>query len=196
VASDRYGTAWVYFGTGDREHPIDLLGPRERFYAVKDNGIGNYPRTESDLSDVTSLNTFSPTSQAGWYIQLAKSADQSEKVLAKPAVFNKLVYFTTYQYATTTNPCSVPGEAKLYTVEYLSGGGALEVDALTDLEGNPSPQRSKTIGLGAPSNPIISVDAKGQASVTIGTTGDQILSSQIFSPSKSKEILYWREVIP
>jgi type IV pilus assembly protein PilY1 len=196
VAFDRYGIPWVYFGTGDREYPNDLSGPRERFYAVKDNGTGNYPRTEADLLDVTSSNTFNPTSQAGWFLQLEKSADKSEKVLAKPAVFNRLVYFTTYVYATAANPCSVPGEAKAYIVEYLSGGGALEVDDLVDLEGSPSQQRSKTIGPGAPSNPVITVDVKGKASVTIGTTSDQVLSTQIFSPSKSKEILYWREIIP
>jgi Tfp pilus tip-associated adhesin PilY1 len=196
VAFDRYGTSWVYFGTGDREHPNDLSGPTERFYAIRDNGVGNYPRTEADLSDVTSSNTFNPTSQAGWYIQLAKSADQSEKVLARSVVFNKLVYFTTYTYTTTANPCSVPGEAKLYIVEYLSAGGTLGVDDSTDLEGSPSQQRSITIGPGAPSNPAITVDSKGQASVTVGTTGDQILSTKIFSPLKSKEILYWREVTP
>jgi Tfp pilus tip-associated adhesin PilY1 len=196
VAFDRYGTAWVYFGTGDREHPTDLSGPTERFYAIRDNGVGNYPRAETDLTDVTSSNTFTPASQTGWYIQLAKSANQSEKVLTKPVVFNKLVYFTTYTYTSGGNPCSVPGEAKLYIVEYLSGGGALGVDDSTDLEGSPSQQRSVTIGPGAPSSPVISVDSKGQASVTVGTTGDQILSTKIFSPSKSKEILYWREVTP
>ena len=35
-------------------------------------------------------------------------------------------------------PVPVPGESKLYIVEYLSGGGALGVDDSTDLEGSPS----------------------------------------------------------
>ena len=135
------------------------------------------------------------TAKYGWYIKLAKAAQKSEKVLAKPVVFNKLVYFTTYTYTSSTNPCSVVGEARLYIVEYLSGGGALEVDDLTDLEGNPS-QRSKKIGVGVPSSPVIKVDVKGKASVTIGTTSAQVFSAKIFSPSKSKETLYWREVIP
>ncbi len=195
VVSDRNGIPWVYFGTGDREHPNDLSNPAERFYAVKDNGAGNYPRREVDLLDVTSSNTFSPTSKDGWYLQLEKSAQALEKVLAKAVVFNKLVYFTTYAYTASADPCSAQGTAKLYIVEYLSGGGAFEVDALSDLEGSSS-QRSTTIATGAPSNPVISVDMKGKASVTIGTTSDQIFSGPIFSPSKSKEILYWREVIP
>jgi type IV pilus assembly protein PilY1 len=196
VAFDRYGIPWVYFGTGDREYPNNLSGPRERFYGVKDDGV-NYMRSETNLLDVTSSNTFTPTSQSGWYIQLEKPADKSksEKVLAKPVVFNKLVYFTTYAYSATVNPCSVPGEAKLYIVEYLSGGGAFTADGLVDLEGDPR-TRSQIIGPGAPSTPVITVDVKGKASVTIGTTGDQVLSTPIFSPSKSKETLYWREVIP
>ena len=144
---------------------------------------------------MTSPNTFNPTSN-GWYLRLERSANQKlEKVLAKPVVFNKLVYFTTYAYSATVNPCSVPGEAKLYIVEYLSGGGAFTADGLVDLEGDPL-ARSQIIGPGAPSTPVITVDVKGKASVTIGTTGDQVLSAQIFSPSKSKETLYWREVIP
>jgi len=196
VAFDRYRNPWVYFGTGDREHPNDLSNPAERFYGVKDNGAGNYPRSETDLLDVTSSNTFNPTSKDGWYIILEKITGQkSEKVLAKPVVFNKLVYFTTYAYTTAANPCSVPGEAKLYIVEYLSGGGALEVDDLVDLEGSPSQQRSKTIGAGAPSQPVITVGMNGRASVTIVTTSGQIFSAPIFAPSKSKQILYWREII-
>jgi type IV pilus assembly protein PilY1 len=195
VAFDRYGNTWVYFGTGDRENPNDLLNPAERFYGVKDNGAGNYPRGETDLLDVTSSNTFSPTSKDGWYLRLEKSAQKSEKVLAKPVVFNKLVYFTTYVYTASANPCSVSGEGKLYITEYLSGGGALEVDELTDLERNPS-QRSEKIGVGIPSPPVIKVDLEGKASVTIATISGQLFSKQIFSPSKSKGILYWREVIP
>ncbi len=195
VASDRNGTRWIYFGTGDREHPNDLSNPPERFYAVKDSGAGDSPRREVDLLDATSSNTFRRTSKEGWYLQLEKSAQTLEKVLAKPVVFNRLVYFTTYAYIATADPCSVQGAAKLYIVEYLSGGGALAVDDLIDLQGSPS-QRSKTIATGVPSHPVISVDMKGTSSVTIGTTNDQIHSAQILSPSKSKEILYWREVIP
>jgi type IV pilus assembly protein PilY1 len=195
VAFDRYGTPWVYFGTGDREHPHDLSNLAERFYAVKDSGTGNYPRTETDLTDVTSSNTFSPASKDGWYFQLEKSAQKSEKVLAKPVVFNKLVYFTTYTFTAEADPCSIGGEGRLYLVEYRSGGGAFEVDDLSDLEGSVTP-RSKAIDTGVPSHPIITVGKKGKASVTIGTANGHFFSTPIFSPSKSKEILYWRDVIP
>jgi type IV pilus assembly protein PilY1 len=200
VVFDRYRNPWVYFGTGDREYPKDDSNPAERFYAVKDDGngtdgSGTYPLTESNLFDATPMNTFDPTSLKGWYIKLAKSAGRLEKVLAKPSVFNRLVYFTTYTYTGAASPCTVAGEGRLYMVEYLSGGGALTVDDLNDLVGTPS-SGSTQIGFGIPSPPTISVNLKGKASVNVGTTSNQILSEEIFSPATSKEIIYWREVIP
>jgi type IV pilus assembly protein PilY1 len=196
VPFDRYRNPWVYFGTGDREHPKDTSNPAERFYAIKDDGLGNYPRTETDLKDVTTLNTFTqdPTKK-GWYIQLEKSGQKLEKVLAKPSVFNQLVYFTTYTYTNISDPCSAAGEAKLYVVEYLSGGGALGVDELSDLKGTAD-QRAQPIGAGIPSTPVITVNLKGKASIVIGTTSGQVFSQKAFSPTTNKELLYWREVIP
>jgi len=52
------------------------------------------------------------------------------------------------------------------------------------------------IGEGIPSAPVISIDLYGKATVTIGTTSGKILSKGVFSPKTTKEILYWREVIP
>lgn len=195
VAFDKNKNLWVYFGTGDRENPKDDKGPAERFYAVKDDGLEKYPREEKDLEDVTSSNTFNLTSKKGWFIILEKSGKRLEKVLAKPLVFNRLVYFTSYIYTETADPCSVAGIAKLYIVEYLSGGGALGVDDLSDLEGTPF-LRSKEIGIGVPSAPVISVGMGGKASVMIGTTSGQIYSDKSFSLPTNKEIIYWREVIP
>jgi len=195
VTLDRYKVPWVYFGTGDREYPKDTSNPPEKFYAIRDDGDGNYPRTEADLSDVTATNTFkADSSKKGWFIQLAKSGTRMEKVLAKPAIYNRMVYFTTYTYTETSDLCSIAGEAKLYVVEYLSGGGALGVDDLADLIGTAT-ERSIVIGKGVPSNPVITVDAFGKASVIIGTTSGQVFSQKAFSPTRNKELLYWRDVI-
>jgi hypothetical protein len=195
VAFDRYRVPWVYFGTGDRENPKDVHNQAERFYAVRDDGLGNSPRTEADLTEVTSLNTFTPDPlKKGWYIRLEKGGQQHEKVLAKPAVFNRLVYFTTFNYEESNDACAIGGEGRLYVVEYLSGGGALAVDELTDLQGTPS-GRSKVIGTGVPSAPVISISVTGKASVFVGTTSGQIYSQEAFSPQTNKEMLYWREVI-
>jgi type IV pilus assembly protein PilY1 len=196
VSFDRYRIPWVYFGTGDRENPKDTSNPPERFYAINDNGLGNYPRTETDLKDVTSLNTFTQDlSKKGWYIQLEKTGQKLEKVFAKPSVFNRLVYFTTFTYTETADPCSVAGEAKLYVVEYLSGGGALGVDELSDLKESAGQRtQPEPIGAGIPSAPVITVNLKGKASFVIGTTSGQVYSSEAFSPTTNKELLYWREV--
>jgi len=193
VAFDRQGTPWVYFGTGNRDHPSDLTNTAEKFFGVKDDGSGNYPRTEMDLSDVTTSNTFNSTSTMGWYIRLEKSSQRSEKVLGRPAVFNRLVYFSTYTCIEAGNPCTMLGEAKLYVVEYLSGGGAFDVQDLTQLRGIAS-QRAKIIASGLPSPPVVRVGLKGRATVMIGSTSGQVFSKQILAPATAKQILYWREV--
>jgi hypothetical protein len=198
VAFDKFKTPWVYFGTGDRENPgaiVANVNLNERFYAVKDDGDGSYPRGEGDLSDVTTNPpTFTPNpAKKGWYIKFINPPLSSEKVLAKPTVFNQLVYFTTFTPA-AGDPCSIgSGSANLYIAESLSGGGALTVDDLSDLSGAPS-QRSEQIGTGVPSAPVISVDLNGKASLTIVTTNNQALSQKAFFTT-NKAILYWREVV-
>ena len=200
VAFDNNGIPWVYFGTGDREDPKDFRNDQERFYAVKDDGLGSYPRDEGDLKNVTASNTFTvDNTKKGWYIKLEKAGRELEKVLAKPAVFNRLVYFTTYTYTQSADPCAVAGVSKEYVVEFLSGGGALNVDEMSDILNPPSDfvyKRSQEIGSGAPSAPVITVNMKGKASVIIGTTSGQISSGEAFSPTTNREILYWREVVP
>ena len=191
VSLDNRRTPWVFFGSGDRENPTDT-NSRNKFYAVKDDGVGSYPRDEGNLRNVTDFTDQTFTTPQwplkGWYIQLARS----EKVLSKPAVFSNLLYFTTYTYP-SEDECNRTGEASLYVVEYLSGGGALVLDDYS--VGRPS-ARSETIGEGIPSAPVISVNLEGKASVTIGTTSGEILTRKGYSPSTTKEILYWREVTP
>jgi type IV pilus assembly protein PilY1 len=198
VVFDDYRIPWVYYGTGDRENPTDTTNPSEFFYAVKDDGDGVYPRRENqELQEISSINTFTPDPlKKGWYLILEHSAQLVEKVLAKPVVFNNIVYFTTYAYRGKATGCSVEGDARLYELYYATGGGALNVDELSDLKGTPSAQRYETIGTGVPSNPVISVNMKGTASIVIGTTSGQVFSKQAFSSGTGKSILYWREVIP
>jgi type IV pilus assembly protein PilY1 len=198
VAFDRYGIPWVYFGTGDRENPTDLKNPQERFYAVMDDGKGDYsdyPRLQNDLRDVTNLFTFSPDrTRKGWYIKLESTGKRLEKVLGKPTVFNKLLYFTTYFYDDKGDPCSVAGDARLYVVEYSSGGGAFVLEDY--LQGINPEHRWGRIGSGVASSPVITANMKGKDSVIVGTTSGQVYSTKVFSPTTAKEILYWREVIP
>jgi len=193
VAFDKNEIPWVFFGTGDRENPIE--SGTERFYAVKDDGLGDYPRDESNLKDVTSSanNTFTPPldPKKGWYIRLT---EYKEQALGKAAVFNNLVYFTTFSpKETDPDVCTTGGTARLYVMEYRSGGGALEVDAMADLGGSAG-TRWKIIGSGVPSAPTITINSKGQASIFAGTTENQVFSQPGFSPTDNRRMLYWREV--
>jgi len=201
VAFDNYGIPWVFFGTGDREDPNGITH-YERFYAVVDDGKGNYPRTEGDLTNRsgeannTYARAYSPSDQStkrGWYI---KFDTKGEKVLSKPSVFNRLVYFTTYtpdDSSGHTETCSQGGTGKLYIVEYLSAGGALEFSDASYALGHTS-ARSKLIGMGTLSAPVITVNLKGQAVVISGTVAGQVYFTKAPSPGTNKQTLYWREI--
>ncbi|HUL37411.1 MAG TPA: PilC/PilY family type IV pilus protein, partial [Thermodesulfobacteriota bacterium] len=196
IAFDNYRAPWVYYGTGDRENPLDTTNPPELFYAVKDDGLDVYPRRENkELQEIGSVNTFTPNpTKKGWYMNLEHGSQLVEKVLGRPVVFNNIVYFTTFAYKGNGTGCSIEGDARLYTLYFQTGGGALNVDELADLKGTPSSERYTVIGQGVPSNPVISVNNKGVASIVIGTTNNQVFSSQAFSSGTGKSLLYWREV--
>ena len=197
IAFDDYRNPWVYYGTGDHEYPVDTTNPNEFFYAVKDDGLGVYPRRENqELQEINSVNTFTPDpTKKGWFMRMERSAQLVEKVLARPVVFDNILYFTTFAYKGNATGCSIEGDARLYMLYYQTGGGALNVDELIDLSGTPSSQRYINIGQGVPSNPVVSVNNKGKASIVIGTTNNQVFSQQAFSSSTGKTLLYWREVI-
>jgi Tfp pilus tip-associated adhesin PilY1 len=191
VAFDRKGTPWVFWGTGDREDPINK-NSRERFFGVKDDddsGAG-YPYKANDLTDITTLNRFSASTSKGWYIEL----ERSEKVLAKPSVFNNIVYFTTLLPG-EQKECKVPGRSRLYMTEFRSGGGALNFSNEAYLA-NATSGRYVEVGSGMASAPVISVNSKGKASVLVGTTDGGVYSRPAYSHAGNKQILYWREVIP
>lgn len=198
VAFDRERTPWVFFGTGDGQDVTDK-NIEGKFYAVKDDGAGGYGENNLRPHDLTTdrntSNTFNPPQEPlkGWYFTLPKG----EKVLAKPVVSNRLLYFTTYTSSASPNLCRPSGDARLYVVQYLSGGGAFVLDDY--LNGMPS-DRSKLVGSGIPSPPVISVDSEGDIVVTTatsGSVGDGGKYDQRRGPkSILKRMLYWREMIP
>lgn len=189
VALDLKRTPWVFFGTGDREAPRTNTY-YERFLAVKDDDPASFYK-EGDLLNVTNTNTFTPpTTEKGWYFTLGKG----EKVLARAQVFNHLVFFTTYSPAEDPEPCTVGGTARLYMVDYLSGGGAaVDVDEVSDLTGSGK-SRSIDIGTGMPSDPVITVK-NGVAAIIVGISSGQTFSTLAPIQSTPTGMLYWREVI-
>ena len=141
VAKDSMGNLWVYWGTGDKTDPT-AANAQEKFYAVKDNrtstyGIGNLENITTSTYDNSSTNP-------GWYINLA---GQGEKVLADPVVFGGVVYFTTFIPDQSGDPCAYGGDANLYGVDYVTGGGML----------SESGDRDMNVGTGLPSIPVISL---------------------------------------
>jgi type IV pilus assembly protein PilY1 len=169
-----YGYRMVFFGTGDREHPLNT-DVTDRIYAVKDPGTITTAtcKTESDLLDVTTdqlqtttipsgpgsvediLSKLNGTTEiangiisSGWYIKLDQNS--GEKVLSPPLVFNKAAYFTTYAPgAASTDVCVAGnlGAARIYSLNYKTGEAVLNYD-LTNDSGTPPNARSKNSGGG------------------------------------------------
>jgi type IV pilus assembly protein PilY1 len=147
VTQQTGGVINLYFGTGDRAHPLNS-NVIDRMYAVYDRDQVTSDMTdEDDLEDVTDnilqgattsladitakLNALSSTSNYGWFIELEEAGHEGEKVLAPALAFNKVAYYTTYApAATNTSPCD-PGNlglSRLYAVDYLTGEAVLNFD--------------------------------------------------------------------
>jgi hypothetical protein len=158
VAKGDSGNPLVFFGTGDEKHPLDVSGT-DFFYEVEDLGTspGGSPPT--------------CTGRVNWVRVLGQGVDddgqsmQGEKVLARPSVFNRIVYFTTYVPPPPSSECGV-GKGYLYGLTMSSGaastGGGqaglyfdLGGHPLVDSEGHPQPVERLTLGAGVPTAPII-----------------------------------------
>jgi type IV pilus assembly protein PilY1 len=207
----------IFFGTGDRADPGDT-DVVNRIYAVKNNWADSSTfstLTESDLVDVTEdliqMGTDEEKAQVsadltnaeGWYIKLTNSG---EKVVSTPTVYAGVVYFTTYTpdagsaETEEDDPCAAStasGTARLYAVDYLTGGSVLDYSSQTetDEEGEVVERgiqdRSKTIGAGIPSQPVIAIRESGPK-MYIGTEGGIACED----PQASTEInaFYWRQM--
>ncbi|MFQ5961076.1 MAG: PilC/PilY family type IV pilus protein, partial [Candidatus Methylomirabilales bacterium] len=192
LASDEYGNLWVYFGTGDRNHPNNTS--TNRFYGIKDNTTmaNDTALTEASLVDVTSADA---TAVQGWFFTLA--AD--EKVLAGADVFHKNVFFSTFTPGAVVKCGSGGGDAKLYAIQMATGYAAIDWttgDALASSDS--SKQRGTVVGGGIATKPIIVVNYSGSkltASAVTATTNEQLPSNPAPAPSSLKQVIYWREVL-
>lgn len=145
----------IYFGTGDREHPLDIT-VSHRFYAVYDMSTNNTNSTyfnivldEADLLNVSDVATDSSTATLklgddyltkaqGWYIRFDQQNDASnhtgEKLTSSPRLFNKTIFFSTYK-PTFDDECAPNGDSFLYAIKYCSGMPAY---AWVDSSGKPT----------------------------------------------------------
>jgi type IV pilus assembly protein PilY1 len=184
---------WVFFGTGDRNHPNATAA--NRFYGFKDETtmVDGVTLGESSLQDVTSTTA---TGATGWFFRLGSN----EKVLAAANVFNMNVFFSSFTPTTTVTCTSGGGTAKLYAVQLLTGYAAINFStgaalATTDASGT----RASTIGAGIASMPVIVLTPPGtpgasvSTSVITATTNQQLPSNAVPAPQFLKQVRSWRE---
>jgi type IV pilus assembly protein PilY1 len=188
LAYDSASNLWIFFGTGDRNHPMNT--GTNRMYGFKDvasNMTNGSALTESSL---TNLTTGTGTITTGWYIVLSST----EKVLAAAEVFNSVVLFTTFTPTSTVTCGAAGGTAKLYSVNMSTGDAALNLANGAPLtSGQSAASNSESIGTGIPSKPVIVMTGSGAAFSVTGTTDMQINETPI-ATLVNKQIVGWREV--
>lgn len=196
---DDSGALWLFFGTGDRNHPNNASS--NRFYGIKDNTsmTNGSALTESSLANVTS--NYATVTQ-GWFFTL----NSTEKVLASATVFNKIVFFSTFTPSTTASCAGGGGTARLCGVAMLTGYAGVDWThgtAITATSGaagtslsSTHSTRFKDVGTGIASKPVVVISQTGATitSSVIAATTDQQLLSNPAPPPALKRILYWREV--
>jgi type IV pilus assembly protein PilY1 len=202
-----YGYEYVFFATGDRAHPKDGTVVN-RIYAVKDGHTG-VTLGEDALVDVTDdLLQDSGTAEevkadimdsldqkGGWYIRLI--THPGEKVLSSPLLVFGDAYFTTYTppQEEVGDPCSMEkGTARLYALDYMTGGATLNLDSSNDsgdvvvLE---RADRSLIIGDAIPSALVMAI-IRGEFHAYVGIGGG------IFRPNIPQRHtitrIYWRQL--
>ncbi|MFI5341011.1 MAG: pilus assembly protein, partial [Candidatus Methylomirabilales bacterium] len=102
-AYDQHMNVWIYFGTGDRDHPDYANTVSNRFYGIEDPVDINKATDMTNGSAITEANLVNVTSNngtpiQGWYMKLGTN----EKVLSTANAFNNIVYFSTFTPASTT----------------------------------------------------------------------------------------------
>jgi Tfp pilus tip-associated adhesin PilY1 len=185
VARDAKGNLWVFWGTGDR---VDVTGTTaaNKFYAVKDADAAS-PRVLADLINVTSATYTDSDTRKGWYVSLAGTG---EKVLSDSAVFHGVVYFTSFTPdAGGASTCSSGGTGLLYGIDFVGGTGVM-----------PSGAKSKSLGGGVPSSPVLSYNPSTNtpdmfvtSSSAIGGVHSRRIDINPAAMSNRANILLWRD---
>ncbi|PKN13746.1 MAG: hypothetical protein CVU69_00810 [Deltaproteobacteria bacterium HGW-Deltaproteobacteria-4] len=213
------GVISLYFGTGDRSHPLNRAVV-DRLFMVRDRNqetdsnisIGNLINmTSNTLQDSnataaeisTILTSLDSTTNYGWYVNLENTG---EKVLAAPLVFNKQVFYTTYTSSpdNTLDICQIGnlGTSRLYQIDYATAEAVYNHDTTNDAtlganerakgdEGKVlrKSDRVKNIGIGIPSGIVTLIDASGKVSLMISSSNR--VGSYKAPDAKMITPLYW-----
>jgi type IV pilus assembly protein PilY1 len=173
----------VLVGAGDREHPFEE-GIVDRFYMIKDKFLGvtgGYSCattadpaaacTHADLVDVTSNQLQGgtlPADKQGWYITFRAG----EKMVSSPVtVFGSVIFGTNQRVAgTSLNSCYNLGVARLYQVNFLTGGAVSDLNADGVINADDRSEEVKGGGYlpSAVYSPVV-IDGKRRDVVCVGT---------------------------
>lgn len=152
------GYAALFFGTGDREHPLnsaimdrnygildkdtdqtktvfeDNADGTHKLVDVTDDALQAIATTQAQLAGKTALS-LSLDTYFGWYVKLNEVS--GEKVLSPALLFNKVAYYTTYapSAALVTDPCD-PGSlgvGAVYALNYKTGEAVVNYDKTNDI---------------------------------------------------------------
>ena len=185
VARDAKGNLWVFWGTGDR---VDVTGTTaaNKFYAVKDADAAS-PRVLADLIPIASGTYTDSDTRKGWYVSLAGTG---EKVLSDSTVFHGVVYFTSFTPdAGGASTCSSGGTGLLYGIDFVGGTGVM-----------PGGAKSKSLGAGVPSSPVISYNPSTKkpdifvtSSSAVGGVHSRPIDINPAAMSNRANILLWRD---
>jgi Tfp pilus tip-associated adhesin PilY1 len=202
AALDANRAPWIYFGTGDRNHPNNAAA--NRFYGIKDetNMTNGSTYTEA-TSGIVNATTVTAVPTLGWYYLL--SSTDKEKVLASADIFNKIVFFTSFKPSVSA-ACGSGGTARLYAVQMTTAFAAL--DWATDVAyassgghgggtlSDATKERGENIGSGIPSKPVITLTDTGAqiyTAVVAGKSDGTLSTNPAPPPDNMRRILYWRE---
>ena len=191
LAYDSAGNLWIFFGTGDRNHPMNT--GTNRMYGFKDVASNMTQGSNLTESSLTNLTNGTGSVGNGWYIILSST----EKVLAAAEVFNSVVLFTTFTPNNTVTCGAAGGAAKLYSVNMTTGDAALNLATGAPLSsGQSAASNAESIGTGIPSKPVIVMTGSGMAatSYALQCTTDQQCSSAPVGHGPGPTVVGWREV--
>jgi type IV pilus assembly protein PilY1 len=131
----------IGIGSGHRAHPLSLAN-EDRFYALRDYGIGANtqaeldaitPVTDAQLLPITTVGAALPRGSPGWRLDLSDGGWLGEKVLAEARTFNNEVTFTTFRPAVAGNSCDPqPGTNRVYRMSLLNGSPVTNLDGSAD----------------------------------------------------------------
>jgi len=220
VTVDRYNGEYVYFGTGDREHPAakptnNDPSNQNRFYAVKNCWDTETAVGESGLIDVTAYPATDTSDlvsydRRGWYVRMENSG---EKIVSHPLAYRGMVFFTTYTPADGADhsteagkdPCSGSnklGKARLYVLNYKTGEPVLNLSRKgLGVDGNETEDaalikklckddRVKEIGDGMPGSPSLTFPKNGGSKIMVGV-GNKAFTQEL--GVRDMTVYYWRE---